>query len=67
MRKLIAGLVLIFAAAFVVGSVMAAKPLPGNCTYRCDCMGNPLKCCTFDGVTTCKPTMDIGCPQIITC
>jgi len=66
MRKLIAGLVLIFAAAFVVGSVMA-ESLPRNCFYDCDCLGNPVKCCTHNGVTTCKPSNNIGCPPIVSC
>ena len=35
------------------------------CTYKCIC-SVPYRCCTFNGVTSCKPAPDgpLQCPQV---
>jgi hypothetical protein len=40
----------------------------GTCTYRCIC-SVPHKCCTTNGVTTCKPAPDgpLQCTQGYNC
>ena len=72
MRKVIctAVMLLAVAAAVMVPTADAASgggSLPSNCRYTCDCAGNPLKCCTSNGTTTCVPTDVIACPQVYNC
>jgi hypothetical protein len=40
----------------------------GSCTYRCIC-SVPYKCCTTNGVTSCKPAPDgpLQCTQGYNC
>jgi hypothetical protein len=67
MRRAIVGLALVFAAAFAVGisSQRAEAKGLGPCTYRCIC-SVPNRCCTVNGVTTCKPdpASPLQCPQV---
>lgn len=71
MRKAICTLgMLVAVVAAVATSASAASgggTLPSNCRYKCSCSGTPLKCCTNNGVESCKVTGDIQCPQIYTC
>lgn len=68
MRKLIAALFLVFAVAFVVGVVGTGTADAGPCFYKCIC-SVPHKCCTSNGVTTCKPAPDgpLQCTQGYDC
>lgn len=61
---------LILAMLLAVAGAVATTPRPAeagpgssNCFDRCEC-GTGYRCCTFDGVTTCKPSGAILCPQI---
>jgi hypothetical protein len=70
MRRAILGLAIVFAAAFAVGvssQRVEAKGF-GPCTYRCIC-SVPHRCCTVNGVTTCKPDPNgpLQCPQVQEC
>jgi hypothetical protein len=69
MRKILCTvfMLLAVAAAGFAPAADAASGLPSNCTYKCSCSGTPLKCCTSNGVQTCKVTGDIACPQVYTC
>jgi hypothetical protein len=68
MRKLICTGFLFGVLSLALGSTPSGAVIsPTNCTYKCSCTGQPLKCCTSNGVESCKPTSDIGCPQVITC
>lgn len=73
MRKVICTVVMLLAVAAALTLVPVADAasgggsLPSNCRYTCDCAGNPLRCCTNNGVTTCTPTDVIGCPQVYNC
>ena len=57
--------VLAFGTATLFSRVDAAI---GSCTYRCIC-SVPNKCCTTNGVTTCKPAPDgpLQCTQGYNC
>ena len=57
--------VLGFGAATLLGGAQAAF---GTCTYRCIC-SVPNKCCTVNGVTTCKPDPNgpLQCTQGANC
>ena len=72
MRKVVCTLVMLLAVAAALTIVPVADAAGGGsgsgCTYRCDCAGNPLKCCpTTGGGTFCFPTDEIGCPQVYNC
>lgn len=70
MRKVICTLgmlVAVVAAVATSASTASGATLPSNCRYKCSCSGTPLKCCTTNGVESCKVTGDISCPQIHTC
>lgn len=69
MRKILCTVLMLSAvtAASIAPSANAAIGLPSNCTYKCSCSGTPLKCCTNNGVETCKVTGDIACPQVYNC
>ncbi|HEX7180536.1 MAG TPA: hypothetical protein VF756_01745 [Thermoanaerobaculia bacterium] len=60
---------LMIAMLLAVAGAIATTPRPaeagpgGNCFDRCEC-GTGYRCCTFDGVTTCKPSGEVLCPQI---
>ncbi|HKQ60965.1 MAG TPA: hypothetical protein VJS92_06720 [Candidatus Polarisedimenticolaceae bacterium] len=64
MRKLLVLLLAVFVVAVVVGAAITSTEA-GPCSYRCIC-GTPYKCCTTNGVTTCKVATGapILCPQI---
>lgn len=55
---------IVFVLTFAVGASMV-KVQAGPCRYKCIC-GTPYKCCTTNGVESCKPAPDapIACPQI---
>ena len=57
--------VLAFGAASLFDRPEAAI---GACTYKCIC-SVPHKCCTTNGVTTCKPAPDgpLQCTQVYNC
>lgn len=57
--------VLAFGIVTLVTPVNAAI---GNCTYRCIC-SVPHRCCTVNGVTTCKPDRNgpLQCTQVQNC
>jgi hypothetical protein len=65
MRKSLAVLCLVFAAAFVVGVAGVGTADAAPCFYRCIC-SVPHKCCTSGGVTNCKPVSNspLQCPQV---
>jgi hypothetical protein len=69
MRKILCTLFMLLAvaAAGIAPAANAAIGLPSNCTYKCSCSGTPLKCCTTNGVESCKVTGDIACPQVYNC
>jgi hypothetical protein len=69
MRKFLTGVFL--AATFALGAsalLDGTKAAFGTCTYRCIC-STPNKCCTTNGVTTCKPdpSAPIQCTQQYDC
>jgi hypothetical protein len=57
--------VLAFGAATLLGPANAGF---STCTYRCIC-SVPNKCCTTNGVTSCKPAPDgpLQCTQVQNC
>ncbi len=55
----------VFAVAFVA-SALHTKAEAANCRYKCIC-GTSYKCCTVNGVETCKPATGISCPQSFPC
>jgi hypothetical protein len=65
MRKMIGGLAIAFVAAFAIGMAMP-KVEAAPCHNKCVC-GVPMKCCTINGVETCKPTTGFFCPQVYPC
>lgn len=65
MRKFITGLAVVFVAAFAIGASLP-KADAAACRNRCVC-GTPMKCCTNNGVETCKPTTGFQCPQVFPC
>ncbi|HYO15890.1 MAG TPA: hypothetical protein VE685_22045 [Thermoanaerobaculia bacterium] len=73
MRKVICTVVMLLAVAAALTMVPVVDAASGGgsssgCTYKCDCAGNPLKCCpTLSGGTKCLPTDEIGCPQVYNC
>jgi hypothetical protein len=66
MRKLLCTGFLFGVLALAFGSAPSSAVI-SNCRYTCTCAGQPLKCCTTNGVETCKPTSDIGCTQGYNC
>lgn len=59
---------LILAMLLAVAGAIATTPRPAeagpnNCFDRCEC-GTGYRCCTYNGVTSCKPSGTILCPQI---
>ena len=67
MRKTALGLAVLFAIA-VGGSALLDTPQAagfGPCTPKCIC-SVPHRCCTVNGVTTCKPDPNspLQCPQV---
>jgi hypothetical protein len=69
MRKTILLLAAIFTLALVVGAVLpTANAAFAPCTYRCIC-SVPHRCCTVNGVTTCKPdpSSPLQCTQSQPC
>ena len=58
-------LVGVFALCFAA-SASLSKVEATTCTYRCIC-SRAYKCCTTDGVETCKPSNLIRCPQVQPC
>ncbi|RPH57899.1 hypothetical protein EHM82_00215 [bacterium] len=71
MRKVICTLVMLLAVAAAMTMVPVADAASGGgtgCTYKCDCAGNPLKCCpTLSGGTKCSPTDEFAGPQVYNC
>jgi hypothetical protein len=69
MRNRLIVAALIFVAAFSFGLATPQDAEAANCFYTCDCAGNPLRCCTNNGVTTCKPDTSgiFQCPQVYNC
>ncbi|HTG35550.1 MAG TPA: hypothetical protein VLB76_21730 [Thermoanaerobaculia bacterium] len=64
MRKLLCTGFLLGVLSLAFSAAPAANAAGSTtCTYKCSCTGAPLKCCG----TTCKPTTEILCPQVITC
>lgn len=55
----------VFALTFAA-STLTNKADAGPCRYRCIC-GVSHKCCTNNGVETCKPAAGISCPQVYPC
>jgi hypothetical protein len=68
MRKTFAVLLAVFAVTFIAGAMAMPDASAGPCFYRCIC-SVPHKCCTTNGVTTCKPVKDspIQCTQVYDC
>ena len=69
MRKKIALLVSVFALALGIGALLPqANAAFSPCFYRCIC-SVPNKCCTVNGVTTCKPDPNspLQCTQSFPC
>jgi hypothetical protein len=69
MRKAIVGLFAVFAIG--LGAAALVEPAQAGfsaCTYRCIC-SVPHRCCTFNGVTSCKPAPDgpLQCTQQYDC
>ena len=69
MRKPLAILAFVFAAAFGYGAFgpTAAEAGSGNCYFTCDCAGNGLYCCVNQSGTSCKPAPEWNCPQVYEC
>lgn len=65
MRKLIAGLSLVFVVAVAAGFSMN-RATAGPCYYKCIC-SRPYKCCLNNGVESCKPATGIQCTQVYPC
>ena len=71
MRKTALGLLAVFALATGASALLDRVDAAGGfgpCTYKCIC-SVPHKCCTSNGVTSCKPAPDgpIQCPQVHNC
>jgi hypothetical protein len=69
MRKVMLSLFAV--SALAVGAATLIEPANagfGTCTYRCIC-SVPHKCCTVNGVTSCKPAPDgpLQCTQGYEC
>ena len=69
MRKLLTGVFLV--GTFALGATAlldVTQAAFGTCTYRCIC-STPHKCCTTNGVTSCKPAPDgpLQCTQRYDC
>ena len=67
MRKLLCTGFALTLLTLALGSSVRSAEAATTCRYKCSCSGAPLKCCTTDGVESCKPTSDIQCPQVYTC
>jgi hypothetical protein len=67
MRKLFAAAGIVFVTTFAIGATLP-KADAISCRYRCIC-SVPHKCCTTNGVETCKPVSNspIQCPQSFPC
>ena len=67
MRKAAIAAVIVLAMAFGTAAVFQSSAAGGfgSCSYRCIC-SVPYKCCTNNGVTSCKPAPDgpLQCPQV---
>ena len=69
MRKLLTGVFLVGTLALGATAILdATQAAFGTCTYRCIC-SVPHKCCTTNGVTSCKPAPDgpLQCTQVYNC
>jgi hypothetical protein len=69
MRKMLVLLAAVFSLAVGVGSMLPqANAAFTPCHYKCIC-SVPNKCCTVNGVETCKPDPDgpIQCTQSYPC
>ena len=68
MRRLLFGLALILVLTLGSAALMQPTEAAGSCFFMCGCNGVPLKCCpSLGGGVSCKPTNEIGCPQIADC
>lgn len=74
MRKLVVGIVFVFALAFGFGATApdaataAGGGIPSGCSISCSCSGQPLICCpTSGGGVSCKPSTIHSCPQDYEC
>lgn len=65
MRKMVAGLALVFVTTFAVG-VTLPRAEAAPCRYKCVC-SVPMKCCTYNGVESCKKTTEFACTQVYPC
>jgi hypothetical protein len=66
MRKAFAVIAVFGVVAFGTAALLSPAAAGfSTCSYRCVC-SVPDKCCTTNGVTSCKPAPDgpIQCPQV---
>lgn len=65
MRKILAGMLVVFVAAFAYGATLHRADA-GPCYYKCVC-SKPMRCCVNNGVETCKPAVGFQCTQAYPC
>ena len=69
MRKFLTGVFLAATLALGASALLEGTQAGfGTCTWRCIC-STPNKCCTVNGVTTCKPDPNspLQCTQSFPC
>ena len=69
MRKFLTGVFLAATCALGASALIDnAQAAFGTCTYRCIC-SVPHRCCTVNGVTSCKPDPNgpLQCTQVYNC
>lgn len=62
MSKTIKLLAAVFVLTFAIGASLVDSQAAA-CRFKCIC-GTSYKCCTTNGVETCKPAAGIQCPQV---